>query len=346
MSSRFRKAPRIADVARAAGVSPTTVSFVLNDWPQANISNDTRERVWSAARELGYRPNAAAKVLRTQRTHTIGFVTDEIAVTPFAGNVIKGAQDCAWQNKKLLMIVNTGNDRQLMEAAVEALLERQVEGIIYAAMYHQAIDPPSTLSEVPTVLLDCFSPDGSLASVVPDEQQGGRVATEALLEAGHRRIGYINLTPTIPAAIGRLAGYRAALERAGVQYDPALVREGDGDAARGYSEALALMQLPAPPSAIFCATDRTAMGAYDALRELGLRIPRDVSIVGFDNQKLIADYLRPGLTTVQLPHYEMGRWAVEYLIEQSDADAADQAPPQMLLQCPLVSRASVAPPSS
>ena len=183
----------------------------MNEVSGSGISEETRNRVRSSAHELDYRPNTTAKLLRTSRSHTIGFVTDEIASTPFAGNVIKGAQEAAWDNDKILMIVNTGSNQKIKASAVEMMLERRVEGIIYAAMYHQAVEPPTPSHEVPMVLLDCFSEDRAFTSVVPDEVSGGHTATEVLLARGHERIGFINLTPGLPAAEGRLKGYKQAL---------------------------------------------------------------------------------------------------------------------------------------
>ena len=211
-------------------------------------------------------------------------------------------------------------------------------------MFHKEIIAPTKLSEVPTVLLDCFSADRRLTSIVPDEVAGGRTATRVLLEHGHRRIGMINLNysfaPT--AALGRLQGYQEALASAGVTFDPTLVIESNSHADGGYAAIAPLMSLPDPPTALFCATDRMAMGAYDALRDLGLRVPDDVSVVGFDNQELIAAYLRPALTTVALPHYAMGRWAVEHLLQLIDSPASGP-PVQFLEPCPLVLRDSVRP---
>lgn len=151
----------------------------------------------------------------------------------------------------------------------------------------------------------------------------------------------INLAAQLSAAQGRLEGYRRALAAHGVPFDPALVRHGEGDATSGYTETLAVLRTPDRPTALFCATDRTAMGAYDAIRECGLRIPDDVAVVGFDNQTIIAEYLRPPLTTLQLPHYEMGQWAVRYLIDHADDSRQGEPPPiQQTIPCPLIIRAS------
>lgn len=333
------------DVAELAGVSQTTVSFVMNRVVGPSISKETQDRIWDAVKQLGYRPNAAAKTLRTSRSHSIGFVTDVLASSPFAGEIIRGAQECAWAHEQLLMIVNTGGDPSLEEAAVEELLERRIDGIIYASMSHHVVDPPRNLSEVPAVLLNCFCGDRSLPSVTPEEVGGGFVATETLLRKGHRRIGFINIDPDrlCPPSQGRLQGYSQALATYGVAFDEELVRYGNANADDGYRYTLELMHLPEPPTAIFCGTDRTAMGAYDAVRDLGLSIPQGVAIVGFDNQELIAQYLRPALSTVALPFSEMGRWAARYLIEQQ-YDGEDPLPMQHTIPCSYVERSSTASP--
>ena len=326
------------DVARVAGVSQTTVSFVLNSKPGVVIAEETRARIEEAVEQLGYRPNVAAQTLRTNKTHLIGLISDEIATTPHAGQIIEGAQNAAWANGKLLLLMNTGGNKDVEMAAVNMLLERQVEGIIYATMYHRPVNPPAALRGVPVVLLDCFVPDRSLPSVVPDEVQGGRTATEYLLNQGHRRIGFINDVDPIPAAAGRLEGYQQALAAYGVAFDERLVTSAAADASGGYRGTMALMQRSDPPKAIFCFCDRVAMGAYDALRKLGLAISEDVAIIGFDNEEIIAGHLYPPLSTVQLPHYEMGEWAVNYLVEH-DAMLTAGAPIQHKIGCPLVKRA-------
>lgn len=338
---RTRRTVTIADVARHAGVSATSVSFVMNDVPDVNIPEETRNRIRASIAELGYRPNAAAKLLRTSRSHTIGFVTDEIASTPYAVNIIRGAQDAAWEYGKVLIIVNTGRNEAIMASAIETMLERQVEGLIYAAMYHQLVDVRLPTHEVPVVLLDCVSSDPSLASVVPDEVGGGYTATDVLLRAGHRRIGFICLRPEDLASIGRLQGYRQALEAYGVPFDPRLVRHTGVSSRGGYDYAKELMDIPNPPTALFCGNDLTAMAAYDALKELGLRIPSDVAVVGFDNQEIIAAHLRPPLSTVALPHFEMGQWAVNYLIATAEKADEPRAPVQHKMPCPYVERSSV-----
>jgi LacI family transcriptional regulator len=329
----------MSDVAKLAGVSRTTVSFVLNDVDGGGISEGTKERVREVARELGYRLNAGAKALRDRRTHTIGFITDEIASTPFAGNIIKGAQEVAWEAGKILLIVNTDRNPKIHASAVEMMLERRVDGIIYAAMSHEAVRPPVDPEEVPLVLLNCYSEDRSCSSVVPDEVSGGRKATEALISKGHEKIAFINLFHGMPATAGRLKGYKLALSDHGLPFDESLVSYGASEADDGYRRAGELLQSPDPPTAVFCGTDRLAMGAYEAFKEEGLKIPEDIAVVGFDNQEIIAAYLKPSLSTVALPHREMGLWAVKHLIEQVERD--DIEPVQHVVDCPYVERESL-----
>ncbi len=206
-------------------------------------------------------------------------------------------------------------------------------------MYHRAVTLPPELYQVPVVLLDCFVEDRSLPSVVPDEVRGGRTATEALLRKGNHRIGFINNVDPIPATSGRLEGYKQALAAYGVPFDPLLVASGSSTAIEGYRCAQEMMQLPEPPTALFCFSDVMAMGAYDALRKMRLSIPNDVAVVGFDNQELIAANLYPPLSTVELPHLEMGRWAVEYLVEHAESELLEK-PIQMRLACPYIERMS------
>jgi len=332
------------DVAKLAGVSQTTVSFVVNKVTDANIAQETQDRVWDAVKALGYRPNAIARGLRAQRTHTIGFISDEIATTPYAGHTIQGAQDFAWSKNYLLLLINTGGDQNMKQAAFDMLLDRQVDGIIYATMYHREVHPPEIIHQIPSVLLDCFISDQSLPSVVPDEVTGGYQATIHLLEKGHKRIGFINNADPIPATFGRLEGYKQALSHFNIPFDENLVYVGGDGSFGGYDGTMALMKLPEPPTALFCFNDHTAMGAYDALQKLNLSIPDDVAVMGFDNHELLAKYLYPPLSTMELPHYAMGQWAVSHLLvlidQQQQGSKQTSSPIQQLQACPLIIRES------
>lgn len=331
----------IKDVAARSGVSVTTVSHVLNDVPGKRIADGTRDRVRRAAEELGYAPSSVARNLRLQRSQMLALISDEIATTPYAGRMILGAQEAASKAGWLLMLVNTGSDPEFEAAEIQALRQRQVDGFLYATMYHQKVVVPEALAGMPTVLLDARSDDAAIPSVVPDEVSGGRTATEELIRHGHTRIGFVTNVDDVPATRGRLEGYRAALRDAGLPYDKRLVVAGRSDTDGGLQVTRKLLSATDRPTALFCFNDRMAMGAYHAAAELGLRIPQDLSVVGFDNQELIAEGLRPKLTTVALPHYEMGAWAVETLI--ANIEGHDLSGPQhTVLPCPLVARNSVA----
>lgn len=334
------------DVARAAGLSRTTVSLVLSDKGGSSIPDTTRERVRRMAAELGYVPNALAAGLRRQTSDTIGLISDVVATTPFAGQMLHGAQEAAWKAHKLIMLVNTEGDPELERVAINEVLVRRVDGILYATMFYQVIDPPTIVGNVPVILLDARASDASLPSFVPDDHAGGRTAVAHLVAAGHRRIGFVQVSGGVPAAVERLAGYREVLTEAGIGWDPSLVSRGSGDAAGGLEAASALLDRPDRPTALFCFNDRMAMGAYRAARRRGLVIPTDLSIVGYDNHDVIAPWLDPPLTTIQLPHLEIGRLGVEHLLALIDGTfPAGAPPPQVRIPCPLVERESVSTPS-
>jgi LacI family transcriptional regulator len=328
----------MADVARHAGVSRTTVSFVLSERPAANIPEETRARIFDAVAALGYRPNAGARALASQRTRLIGLITD-VVITPFGAGIIRGAQDRARLQGKSLLIATINGDPALDEQAVETMLEHRVEGLVCATGEHRSFNPPPSLAGVPTVLVHCFDEQGRLPAIVPDERGGGYVATRRLTDAGHRRVGFINLDPKTVAAVWRLEGYERALREAGIEPDRFMVRNGHATADGGYAQAAALLDSADPPTAIFCGTDRMAMGAYDAIKERGLAIPDDVAVVGFDDQEVIASYLRPGLTTVALPFEEMGARGVD-LLDNPETEQPT-ATEKVTVDCPLVERSSV-----
>jgi len=325
-------------VASRAGVSRTTVSFVLSNRENASIPESTRLRVLEAVDVLGYRPNAGAQALASQKTDWYGLIT-EIVTAPFAVNIIKGVQDKAWDKRKFVLIASSEGDPTMEAAAIEKLLEQRVEGLIYATTWHRAVTLPPTANEVPTVLINCFDTEGRFASVVPDEEMGGYRAAKRLIDAGHSRVAFINLDPTMPAAIGRRSGYDRAHAEAGIEVDPDLIVYGHSLADGGYEAAGALLDLPAPPTAFFCGNDRMAMGAYDAIKERGLRIPQDIAVVGFDNQEVISGFLRPRLTTVALPFEQMGAVGVTMLADLTAGQPLGTK--RMLIDCPLLERASV-----
>jgi LacI family transcriptional regulator len=327
----------MADVGRLAGVSAATVSFVLNENSGQTISRQTRERVLVAAAQLDYRPNQLARGLRTRRTATIGFVIDEIEVEPHAGAIVLGAHEAAWSQGSLLMVVNTGQDETIVREVINELVNRPVDAIIFATVGTRRLSVPDALKGVPAILLNCYVTGGLIPSVLPDEVAGGRAATETLLTAGHRRIAYLTGPASTWTTRSRLRGFRTALAHAGANYHEQIVRRGNNRVDSGYQLTRALLAEPDPPTAIMCGNDRMALGVYLALSEAGLTVPRDISVIGYDDQVDLAARIHPPLTTVRLPYYQMGQWAARQVL----TDAIGALPARTYLSCPVVERQSV-----
>jgi len=341
--------PTLKDVAQAAGVSVTTVSVVLNDRHEGvRVPDATRRRVQQAAEDLGYRPNILARSLRTQETRTIGFVSDEVTTTPFAVSMLAAAQDEAARRGYLLFVVNLGANAPLalQEQAIEQLVQQQVGHFVYGCMYHRVVDPPLGLP-ADAVFLNCEASGGRHRSIVPDDRQGAYEVVNELIDAGHRRIAFLDDHRHPPASGLRFEGFRAALAEHGLDYEPDLHLE-TTPFVRGGLVLSDLIALPADrrPTAVFCYNDRIAMGAYRAARTAGLRVPDDLSIVGFDDQEFIASELDPPLTTVRLPHQEMGRLAIQLVLDEPGALDGAPGADGSLIKIPgeLVRRDSVAKP--
>lgn len=328
-----RSQPTMADVAKRAGVSQPTVSAVLNGQARTiGIAEGTEARVRQSMEELGYRPNLAARNLRLQRTKTIGFVTDHIGSGPFAGRMVLGAQEEAWRDGHLLLLVNTAGDAKRTEVGVQALVDRRVDGLLYASMAWRPADLPPGLSAVPSMLVNCWErgaggvtgrgfrmqgrPYRGHPAVLPSELKGGRIATMAALDAGHRRLAFIQNAEGDPASEEREAGFRQALTERRIPVNRRwIVRAGSGEIGDGFRAAQALLDAADRPTAVICFNDRVAVGAIVAAREAGLRVPADLSVVGYDDDEELAAHYPPGLTTVALPHLDLGRVAVSTLLE-------------------------------
>ncbi|TQM78581.1 LacI family transcriptional regulator [Saccharothrix saharensis] len=329
-----RRRITLADVAKAAGVSTTTVSLVLSGRGRdLRISEEVERRVRSTAQELGYRRNTLSVGLRTGRTRTIGFVSDTVASSLLAGNMIRGAMEAAHRRGFMLFAGESGGDPDVERALVEAMHDRQVDGIVFAAMYTRRVVLPDGLDDGPAVLLNALPVGRStLPSVLPDEVEAGRAAARVLVDAGHRdglhvvgagpRLG--DVPPNSIAARERLIGMHEVFAGAGVQpvsahQCPKWMPEDGYDTTR---EILRHHR----PQALLCLNDRLALGAYQALAEAALSVPDDVSVVSFDDHP-IASWVRPRLTTVALPHHELGAKAVEVLFAASERPARAKAGP-------------------
>ncbi len=341
----------LADVARHAGVSRTTASLVLSGrGPELRISQSVEQRVLAAADELKYRPNSVSVALRTGTTRTIGFISDTVATSRLAGDMIKGALEAARERGVMLFIGETEGEPDLESGLLQAMHDRRVDGIILASMFTRTIRVPKTLTAGPAVLLNALpARSSSLPSVVPDEAEAGRAAARVLLDAGHREgihligagPGVRDVPPGTVAGIERITGIRDVFGQAGVTIASGSVCP-DWQPEYGY-EATGALLARERPRALICLNDRIALGAYQALDGAGLNVPDDVSVVSFDDHP-IATWIRPKLTTVALPHYDLGRKAVDVLFDEIDGhrEGADRANRMHRVPMPVRVRESVA----
>lgn len=335
----------MTDIARAAGCSQATVSVVLNNAPGVKISSTTRTRVIDAALELGYTAPTFAHLpsqqsLQPSNNGIIGFLVDQLSTSPEAVVAIEGVRQATWEEGRVVLVAQTMNDAVMEEKAFHSLLAHGVEALVYMTIFTRRISLPDFVREtqLPVVLLNCYTDAAERPSVIPAETEGGYSATQHLLSRGHQRIAMITGEPWMEAARDRLKGYRRALLDAGLVFDPHIVLQGNWSPSAGYECTRKLLSLKDRPTAIFCQNDRMAIGCYEALKEAGLRIPEDMSVVGYDDEE-ISRHLVPQLTTVVLPHRLMGNWAAEQLIQFK----RDQKllPVQKRMECTVTIRASV-----
>jgi LacI family transcriptional regulator len=331
----------LLQVAQRAGVSRSTASFVLTGRHlDMRISEDARQRVLRAAQELDYRPNLMARSLRTKITRTIALVSDTLACDPYAGQAVHGALAAAVAHGHLLFIGEHEGDPVIEEKLITDFLDRQVDAFVYASMFTRHVRLPRLLRGRPVVLLNCLTRSARPAqhAIIPDELAAGRSAATTLLDAGHRHGIHLVGTPVAGVLAGRerLAGIRDGLASSGTRLAGTITCEWWPDSAyEAVSRALAGGLAPA---ALICLNDRVALGAYQALRAAGRRIPEDVSVVSFDDSDLAA-WLRPKLTSISLPHYELGRQAVERLLGPPSEPTVSRLP------MPVRHRESVAGPA-
>jgi LacI family transcriptional regulator len=333
----------MTDVATLAGVSQTTVSLVLNDAIGARLSGKTRQRVLDAANELGYRLVKRNGERPEESATTIGVMVDEMSTDPWCAIALDGIREKAWEHGLTVSIAVTRGDPEMEQAAYAQFQKLPLLGLVYGTIQTRQIQVAPWFADLPVVLLNCYAADRALPSVTPSEVLGGRIATERLIRAGHQRIGLIEGEAWMDAMRDRLKGYRQALSSHEIPFDAALVRPGNWEPSAGYEQARALMSLPDPPTAIFCANDLMALGCFEALKELGRRIPDDIAVIGYDDRE-IAQFMRPALTTVLLPHFEMGTLAADYVIDHAkrpEPRPSQPKPAQIKVECPLVERASV-----
>ncbi len=328
----------IKDIARAAGVSHSTVSRALADSPL--VKEETKQRICRLAREMGYSPSAIARGLVTKRTQTIGLVVTTIA-DPFVAEVVRGVEETALDHGYNILLCNSNAQSQRELAAVNTLREKRVDGIIVSASRVGNLYLPMLVETgVPIVLVNNEHSGRYVYSVVTDDEAGGRLATEYLLNLGHTQIAYISGPKMSSTSANRLRGYRQALAARGLTPDPQWIVPGDGG-ARGGEEGMArLIALPSPPTAVFCYNDMTAIGALLTARRLGWKVPDQVSVMGYDDIAFAA-YTNPALTTVEQRKYEMGALAMRMMLALLGGAGAVE---NVLLPPRLIERESCAPP--
>lgn len=327
----------LADVARLAGLSTTAASMILTGRPDTRLSAEAHAKVHAAAASLGYRPNVAARALRTDKSRSIAFISDYVATTRFASGLIRGALAGAEEAKHVMLVLETGGEPAREIQAVEAALDRQVDGLIFAAMRAREVFVPDVAINVPVVMLNATSARFPV-SVLPDEYNGGRKVVERLVAAGVTDdIVLLGHNPKEEAGLfrsesiaRRLMGIRDSMAKAGLEFSAELSCW-NWEPNHGYDLTRKLLK-SRRPRALLCLNDRLAFGAYQAIAEAGLSIPEDIALISFDNDEL-ASYLRPGLTTVGLPHEQMGQLAVELLLNGQ--------PDSSLVPMPLFERGSL-----
>lgn len=315
----------IHDVAEKAGVSIKTVSRVLNGGTE--VSERTRKRIELAMHALEFTPSAAARMLRGRPTGLVAVIAEQLTTTPDSSEIIKGIQNVCEQLGKVLLIGETGGHADVASRLVADMRERRVEAILYATPFHRevALEPP--LGSTPMALANCFETPGRYSQVVPDDEGGGYAAAQIVLQAGHRHIAFLQLIPSMVATDLRLRGFHRAMREQGVTPNPAWLIHGAEAAEENEFSHLAeaverLFAAKQRPTAILCGNDKMAMRVIFILQRRGLRVPADVSIVGFDDFRLISEALDPGLTTVALPYREIGELAGRHVLQQAADPAA------------------------
>ena len=306
------------DVAERAGVSRTTVSFVLNEVEGVRISEETRQRVLAAAKELGYVPDATAQALVSRRTRIIGLVFSRsyhhLASDAFLLQIVDGLLDVVRQHG-IRLLLDSAEHLDQKDSYLSLARAKRIDGIILSIPRSNDPELHALAEEGFPVVLIGRMPTERICSVDVDNRSASRVAVEHLLSQGHKRVGCITNAPTsFIAAADRLRGYQDALADAGLPYDKSLVRYGDYGPQSGYEAMNSLLQEPNLPTAVFVASDVVAFGAMTAIHDHKLNIPDDIAVIGFDDVPL-SRFINPPLTTIRLPAKNLGRRAGELLFD-------------------------------
>ncbi len=303
----------IREVALRAGVSPSTVSHIINN--TRFVAPETRERVLAAMAELNYRPNILARSLRRGETRTIGLILPDSA-NPFFAEIARAIEDAAFRAGYSVILGNTENDLARERVYIDVFLQKQVDGLIFVATGDQSPSLEELLRlNLPVVAVDRRLTGLAIDAVLTDNLQGGLLATRYLLARHHRRIGCITGPSHLTPSAERVVGYRQALREAGIGIDEQLIRRGDFLPRSGYELTLDLLRLDPPPTALFVCNDMMAIGALRALAEAGWRVPDDCAVIGFDDIDL-ASFVNPPLTTIRQDKGALAEESVRLLLER------------------------------
>ncbi len=305
--------PTIKDVAKRVGVSTATVSHVVNK--TRFVSEEMTQKVVEAIRELNYQPNAIARSLVKRKTHTVGIIITDI-LNPFYTAIVRGIEDITHKSGYSVMLCNTDEDPEKEILYIQIVLEKRIDGLIIATAFrdvgHRSL---SQLREIPLVTIVRKIKGLRSNAVLGDNTGGAYKATDHLIRLGHRRIGIISGPTELSSGAERLTGFRNAMEEHGLTADEQWVKIGDFKRESGYSLTKAIMRGDPLPTALFVTNNQMTVGALQALNELKIKIPEDISFIGFDDMEWYS-FLHPPLTTVEHSPYLMGKTAGEILLQQ------------------------------
>jgi LacI family transcriptional regulator len=320
-------------VAQKAGVSVNTASRAINNKPDINIK--TKKLVLKIAKELGYIRNAAAVALRTKKTGTVGVIIEDNR-NPFYAEVLNGMEVAAREKNYHIIFANTQRDYKKEEEAINLLLEKRVDGLLIAPVQDRDDDINSLVeANIPFVVVGRDFENIELDAVYNDEVKGGFLATEYLIKKGHKRIALIDGFLYKSPAKGRLEGYKKALKKYGISMDDALVSVGDIDVKDGYERTKQMLEKDLDFTAIFAYNDMMAFGAMQAIREKGLRIPKDIGLVGYDDIPFCS-LMDPALTTIRLKKQELGIESVKLLLSRINGNR--KKPKKIMLDVDIITR--------
>lgn len=335
--------PTMSDVARAAGVDVSTVSRALNERTAKMLRAETVERVLAAADELGYRPNALARGLRTQRSHTIGMVIPDLT-NPFFPPVVRGLEDVLGASGYTLILANTDNDARREANALASLVGRQVDGLLLATSHLGRRDvADGRIDGLPVVLVNRRGSDDGVPAAVPDDAVGVAAVVEHLTGLGHTAIGHVAGPQDTSTGRDRAEAFAAAMADRGAGVPPPVVTAGVYGVEQGRAACLELLDANPGLTAVFAANDLLAIGCLRALRERDVAVPDEVSLVGFNDMPLV-DLIEPPLTTVRVPQYELGREAGRMLLDAVEGRGRGERGAVHTLAPELVVRRSTAAP--